>query len=92
MRKQRVWVLVAALLVATTAVADETPSIGRGIALDKLYQFGDVDSVDLQSGALSVAIPIGTSYPLSERFSYSFSLTHSSRAWDYLPAESGYIA
>lgn len=92
MMKLRVAIGTLASLFVGFASAQETPSIGRGIALDKLYQFGDVDSVDLQSGALSIAIPIGTSYPVSERFSYDFSLTHSSRVWDYLPAESGYIA
>lgn len=96
MRVSSLLFLVALLFAtATLAAVDETPSIGRGIAADKLYQFGDVDSVDLQTGALSVAIPIGTSYPVSERFSYSFTLTYNSRVWDYRPVPqpgTGYFA
>ncbi|MEO8197599.1 MAG: RHS repeat-associated core domain-containing protein [Thermoanaerobaculia bacterium] len=89
---QRFAAAVLLLVSSSLAAADENPSIGRGLAVDKLYQYGDIDSVDLQSGALSVAIPIGSPYPVSERFSYQFTLTHSSRAWDYLGASTAYTA
>jgi hypothetical protein len=92
MRLKPVLMLVAVL--ATTEIqADETPAMGRGMSADKLYQMGDVDSVDLQSGALAVTLPIGFSYPVSERLSYGFSLSHSSRGiWNYGPAQTGYNA
>ena len=77
-------VLLVSLLNATVLAGAETPSIGRGIAADKLYQVGDVDSVDLQSGALSVAIHIGNRYPVSEHLSYQFTLHGTSRVWDYV--------
>ena len=92
MKVQSAAVLAFAWFIPLSASADETPSIGRGIAADKLYQVGEIDSVDLQSGALSVAIPLGITYPVSQHLSYSFTLTHSSRAWDYEPAKSDYWA
>ena len=47
----RYFLLFLLTVSATVASAQETPAIGRGIAPEKLYQTGDIDSVDLQSGA-----------------------------------------
>jgi RHS repeat-associated protein len=69
------------------ALAQQHPSHERGFDPEKMYQLGDIDSVNLLNGGVSISIPIGSSYPLSERFAYGpFSLVYNSKAWDFQEA------
>lgn len=84
MQRTRVIALVGVLL-STALGAQENPLLERGFDPGKVYQFGDVDQVDLQGGALSLAIPIGQRFPVSDRFGYGFTLIYTSRVWDFVP-------
>ncbi len=75
--------LAALLLASTPLAAQEHPYVNRGFDPEKLYQFGEIDSVDLQGGSVSITLPIGQRYPVSEKFSYGLSLVYSSNVWDY---------
>lgn len=79
--------LTAFLLAATvTAVGHATephPIVARGFEADKVYDFNDLDHVNLFNGNLVVAIPIGQRYPVN-RFDYEFTLVYNSQIWDYV--------
>ena len=60
------------------------PPVEPGFAADKLYQLGNIDAVDPSSGALSLRIPIGHSYPVNGGLSYNLVLTYSSQIWEFL--------
>jgi hypothetical protein len=71
------------VFAASTAGAQQHPNIARGFSADKAYDSGLVDSVDLYSGALSLSIPIGSTYPVNASLSYGLALYYNSKVWDY---------
>ncbi len=81
------WLALAALGGAA-ALAQQYPSLERGFAPDKLYQFGDVDDINLMNGNLTLRIPLGGSYPVGGSLSYGFTLVYNMKAWDF--EETGY--
>lgn len=72
---------LAAALWASDAWSQQHPNLDRGFDPGKLYQFGEVDSVDLYNGALSLSVPLGPRYPVSETLSYGLGLRYSSNVW-----------
>jgi len=44
--------------------AQQFPSQQRGLLADTAYQSGDLDTVNLFNGNLSVALPLGQPYPV----------------------------
>lgn len=78
--------LVLGLLVALSAhssSAQQHPNLAQGFQPDHLYQFGDLDHVNLFNGNLTVLIPLGTSYPVGGGFSYQLVLTYTGNVWDF---------
>ena len=73
---------VSLLLLAVAVTAETHPNLERGFAADKLYQLSDIEQVNLFNGNVSVTIPIGPTYPVSDRLSYGLRLTYNSKAWD----------
>jgi hypothetical protein len=59
------------------------PNLERGGSIGKSYQIGDIDSVNLFNGALSIAIPLGQTYSAGGDLSYSFVLRYNSNFWDH---------
>ena len=55
---------IAGLLCAARVEGAFEPNLDRGFDPEKLYQFGDVDQVNLQSGMLSINLPIGQRFPI----------------------------
>jgi hypothetical protein len=79
------WLFIIALLLATSVVAQTPqvhPNIERGVAADKLYQFSNLDQINLFNGNMSLNIAIGGSLPVSEHLSYGLTLVYNSKAWD----------
>ncbi len=74
------------LLAATTAsplLADgAAQNLGKGFQADKVYEFGDLDHVNLFNGVLNIVLPIGQSYRVSSTLSYRLVLTYSGNNWD----------
>jgi RHS repeat-associated protein len=71
---------VAAQSVAPAA-ADVHPNTAPGFPVEQSFHVGDVDSVNLFNGALTLTIPIGGSYPVNGGFSYNLKLTYNSSPW-----------
>ncbi|HTG33118.1 MAG TPA: hypothetical protein VLB76_09320 [Thermoanaerobaculia bacterium] len=67
--------------LAAPVLADVHPNTAPGFPVDQSFHVGDVDSVNLFNGALTLTIPIGTSYPVNGGFSYSLKLTYNSSPW-----------
>lgn len=81
--KRCTWALLAALLAVPCADAEQLPSRARGMSADSVYQIGDLDNVNLFSGNLTIAIPIGQSYSVSPQLSYRLALAYNSSVWDF---------
>jgi RHS repeat-associated protein len=56
----------------------------RGFSADKVYQMGDIDSIDLATGNVVLTIPIGPSFSLNGGFSYGLKLTTNAELWNYV--------
>jgi YD repeat-containing protein len=76
---------ILALLIASSAVAQERihPNLEQGVAPNKLYQFGNLDTVNLFNGNLMIHLPIGASYPVGPGFGYQLMLSYNSKVWDF---------
>ncbi|MCU1246672.1 MAG: hypothetical protein JWN02_2582, partial [Acidobacteria bacterium] len=74
--------LLLALLFAGTAIAAH-PNAERGFSADSAYQFGNLDTVNLFNGNVSLTIPLGQRYEVGGSVSYGFSLVYNSKVWDY---------
>lgn len=59
------------------------PAAERGFHPEKLYQFGDLDHVNLFNGNLSVNLPIGERYPVGGGLAYGVSLAYNSKIYDF---------
>ncbi len=77
--------LLAAALVpmASPAHAQTDPNLHRGFAPDKAFAVGDVDSVNLFNGNLTLSIPVGGTYSDDGGLAYGLLLTHNSNVWDF---------
>jgi uncharacterized repeat protein (TIGR02543 family) len=82
----RVLVVIAVMLAAGSGFAEDA-NHERGFTPAKLYQFGGLDNVSLFNGNLTVQIPIGTRYPVSEGLSYQLTLSYNSEVWDHEEVE-----
>ena len=82
--------LVIALTFAPAAMAQmEQGTIERGFQPGKLYQFGDLDAVNVFNGNLIIRLPIGPTYPLNGNLSYGLTLSYNSKIWDLSDGENG---
>lgn len=72
-------------MLATLAVAaqQQFPTLEKGFQAEKLYHFGDVDSVNVFSGVLLINIGIGPEYQLDGGLSYQLRLSYNSKPWDF---------
>ncbi len=75
---------VALAALASPSLAQPESEIGaRGFHADKVYNLSGVDSINLFNGNLTLAIPLGIEYPVSEKLSYQLHLSYNSAAWEY---------
>src|SRR5712692_1359194 len=78
---RRIRIVIAICTVAFPALAQH-PNLDRGISADKMYQFGNIDQINIFNGNLSLTIPIGGDRPVSERLSYGLTLSYNSKVWE----------
>jgi YD repeat-containing protein len=79
--------LIATALVfaiAGMATAQKTAGHELGFKPERLYQFGELDSVNMLNGNLTVTLPIGQRYSVGGSFGYQFQLVYNSKVWDYI--------
>lgn len=69
--------------LAPRAGAQQDANVQRGFAAEKVYAFGDIDSVNLFNGNLVLTLPIGGSYPVDGGLSYGLKLIYNSNIWDF---------
>ncbi len=73
---------LALLTLARLALAQEDPANrARGLSATTAYLVGDIDSVNLYNGNLTVSLPLGGSYPVGGALSYGLVLHHNSGVW-----------
>ncbi|HEV3077070.1 MAG TPA: RHS repeat-associated core domain-containing protein [Thermoanaerobaculia bacterium] len=75
--------LLAMLAASRPAAADPHPNTEGGVDVAQAFQLGDVDSINLFNGALTVAVPIGIRFPVNGNFSYQLTLVANSNPWDF---------
>ena len=83
MRRKALSILAVPALLTGSLLAQTHPNLERGMNVGKAYQVGDVDSVNLFNGNLSIAIPLGQSYGAGGDLSYSVVLRYNSNVWDH---------
>jgi hypothetical protein len=81
----RLALLSLLILAGASGLHAQVPSqdVARGFQAERLYQFHDLDSVNLFNGNLTINIPIGQSYPNGGGMSYGLKLIYNSKVWDY---------
>jgi hypothetical protein len=70
-----------ALLAALPLAADVHPNTEGGVAVDKAFQVGEIDNVNLFNGSLTLTIPLGQRYPVGGTLSYGLTLIYNSNPW-----------
>jgi len=63
---------------------DDHPNLERGFAPEKSIFFSEPDSINAFNGGLTLSVPLGFEYPLTDAFSYGFVLSYSSNPWDFV--------
>ena len=75
--------LATALLAPAAARAQQDANVQRGFAPEKLYSFGNLDSVNLFNGNLTLTLPIGSPSAVNGALSYGLTLIYSAKVWDF---------
>lgn len=75
--------LLAASLLLPLAAAAEPASVESGFQAGKAFQVGDLDSVNIFNGNLTLAVPLGPQIPVGHDFSWGLTLIYSSEPWDF---------
>lgn len=75
--------LLLALLAAGRTLAQKPSSTELGFQPGKLYDFSEVDSVNLYNGNLMLTVPIGPRKQVSSSLSYQIQLVYNGKIWDY---------
>ncbi|HEY0143199.1 MAG TPA: RHS repeat-associated core domain-containing protein [Thermoanaerobaculia bacterium] len=85
MRRIAAWLLASTLALAASG-QQHIQSVEKGFQAEKVYHFGDVDSVNVFNGNLIVTVPIGPAFPLNGGLTYQLRLSYNSKAWDLIEA------
>ncbi|HUP61014.1 MAG TPA: hypothetical protein VNA69_11400 [Thermoanaerobaculia bacterium] len=81
-----VWCILA---ISAADAQQHFPALEKGIQPEKLYQFGDIDHINVFNGNLVIALPIGPGYPLDGGLSYQLTLSYNSKVWDEQQGSTG---
>jgi len=75
--------LALLLLAALPLVGQKAPENELGFQPGKLYDFSEIDTVNLYNGNLMLSVPIGSRKQVSPTLSYQIQLVYNSKVWDY---------
>lgn len=75
-------VMCAAAAAASPAFAQLHPNLERGFGVDKAFQVGEIDHVNLFNGNVALTIPLGATSTISERLSLGLTATYNSKLWE----------
>jgi YD repeat-containing protein len=76
-------VLLIPFILSWPCRAQDTPARAHGFNADKVYQFGDVDSINIFNGGVVIPIALGQQYRVSDGLSYGLSVVYNGNMWDY---------
>jgi hypothetical protein len=77
-----VWAALALAATAQKPVGHEL-----GFKPERLYQFGELDSVNVFNGNLTINVPLGPRYAVGGSLGYEFRLVYNSKMWDFIDWE-----
>src|SRR5438874_2658141 len=82
---KRVAAMAACLLLLCASVKGQEeqgqhPNSARGFAPERMYNFSDVDSVNMFNGNLTLHIPIGPKFAVNGMLGYQLGLTYKATA------------
>lgn len=80
--------LLVLLLITFSGAAQTHPNLERGFSPDKAYQMGEIDSVNLFNGNITLTIPLGTTSAISEKLSLGLTASYNSKLWEPKPIPS----
>lgn len=86
MNRARLVATLLALALAAPLGAQSHPSYERGFDPEKVYQFGDIDNINLLNGNLAITLRLGQKYPVGGGLTYGFNLIYNSKVWDHQEA------
>lgn len=90
MRSAKLWVLLGVVLAGSfSALAQNNPNEEQGLKPYDSFHGGDLDSVSLTSGALSLHIPLA-SFPQRGNLDLSFMMRFSSKQWKLFIPQPGH--
>src|SRR5688572_19810298 len=75
--------ILALFAINQSAYGQQNPNVERGFAPSKVFQFGDLDHINMFNGNLVIAIPLGHPYETSGGFTYGITLRYTGNVWDY---------
>lgn len=81
-------VSVGVVAKAQVGLQNVHPTLKRGMDDSVTADQHDPDSINLFNGNLTLAIPLGTEYPLRADWRYAFTLHYNSNIWDLNPSGS----
>ena len=86
MNSKKLWFLLAVLLMGSISVlAQNNPNEEQGLKPYDSFLGGDLDSISMTSGGLSLHIPLA-SFPQRGNLDLSFMVTFSNKQWYVKPA------
>lgn len=84
MRYLSVRALVAAAVLGVAPLpAQDHQNQKRGLEMPTAYAVGDLDSINLWNGNLTLSIPLGITYPVGGGLSLSFGAHYNSTVWNF---------
>lgn len=83
---KRVLLVTAVLLlgIAPLLFGQAQDNVALGFNPNRMYQFGDVDNVNLNNGNLVINVPIGMPYGVDEALSFQIGATYNVKAWNFV--------
>ena len=83
--------IFALLLCAVPALSQERSGLAdaRGFGTDRSFGGGDFDRINLYNGNMTLVLPLGSEYPITSDWAYSFVLSYNSKVWDYKTRNAG---
>lgn len=76
------WLAPLAVALTTLQASAQHPNLERGFAVDKAFQVGEIDHVNLFNGNVTLTIPLGAKSTISEQLSLALTATYNSKVWE----------
>lgn len=74
--------LMALVMLGQPSQAQQEPNAFRGFRAEGVYDFENIDQVNLYNGSLGVTIPLGLDYPVNGSLSFQLVLRYNSTLFD----------